>query len=226
MGTGSGLGGSSTTPKLSEAYTYEAKSPEDPHDRSNIDCNYQLLQQRWHTCLFNTNLSSQTISRCCIYSRQILKKAQFPTKEPTIECELVHVHIDGAHQYEALSYVWGDPKKGSTTIRIQAGGRSPLAAALSVTNSLFIALQQLRFTSEKRHLWIDQIYTNQNDIPEKNIQVRRMGEIYSKARSPVVWLGPQNDEDAGLLREEFGVACWRQRISIASTEGDDGGEGD
>ncbi|KAK5174775.1 uncharacterized protein LTR77_001858 [Saxophila tyrrhenica] len=40
-------------------------------------------------------------------------------------------------------------------------------------------------------LWIDSVCINQDDIPERNAQVEMMAEIYSKAKSAIVWLGPE-----------------------------------
>jgi len=122
-----------------------------------------------------------------------------------IECEIVRVHIDQAKDYEALSYVWGPPDAIESTIQIQSPNRqlwkSASSSSLRITSSLLIALWHLRYASQRRHLWIDQICINQADTLEKNAQVRRMGEIYRKAQSTVVWLGPRDDEDAMLLME-------------------------
>jgi hypothetical protein len=126
-----------------------------------------------------------------------------PPNLQSIKCELVHVHIDSANQYEALSYFWGPPDGEGSTIYIQAGGWQPWTATLRVTKSLFIALMHLRYKSQTRHLWIDQICINQKNTSEKNSQVRQMGEIYSKASSTVVWLGAREDQDAELLQDMY-----------------------
>ncbi|KAI9863872.1 MAG: hypothetical protein M1813_003524 [Trichoglossum hirsutum] len=133
-----------------------------------------------------------------------------------IECELVHVPLHSASQYEALSYVWGPPDR-DVTIHIKAGGLQPRTNALRVTNSLFIALWHLRYASQRRHLWIDQICINQDNTLEKNAQVHRMGEIYSRASSTVVWLGPR-DDDAELLQDMY-----NQLSSLPSRTEDPGG---
>jgi hypothetical protein len=38
-------------------------------------------------------------------------------------------------------------------------------------------------------LWIDQICINQNSVAEKSSQVELMGDVYSKAKQVIVWLG-------------------------------------
>jgi hypothetical protein len=66
------------------------------------------------------------------------------------------------------------------------------------------------------HFWIDALYINQNDIPEKSLQVRRMKDIYEGAKKVVIWFGPaENDSDftmdmikylaKGLIGDEKGI---------------------
>ncbi|KAK0624112.1 heterokaryon incompatibility protein-domain-containing protein [Immersiella caudata] len=44
--------------------------------------------------------------------------------------------------------------------------------------------------SKVRALWVDVICINQNDIPERNAQVRRMPHMYRLAHRVLVWLSP------------------------------------
>lgn len=57
-----------------------------------------------------------------------------PVDTSTIRCELVQVPLAQAGEYEALSYFWG----------IEAGGLQLQPSLLRVTNSLYIALRNLR----------------------------------------------------------------------------------
>jgi len=43
-------------------------------------------------------------------------------------------------------------------------------------------------------LWIDTICISQNDLEERNQQVRFMNMIYHNARRVLVWLGKEADE--------------------------------
>jgi hypothetical protein len=91
--------------------------------------------------------------------------------------------------YNTLSYTWGDP----TNTRIIYVNDQEFA----VTINLEAALRVLRnkYASEPRlHLWVDAICINQNDTDERNLQVKRMGEIYSQAFRVDVWLGEFSDE--------------------------------
>lgn len=80
-----------------------------------------------------------------------------------IQCELfTHSLQDrgkGTHLYEALSYVWGDPK-GSQPIRVNG-------KEFHVTANLHAALMRLRDHSLQRILWVDAICINQGSDEEK-----------------------------------------------------------
>jgi uncharacterized protein YfkK (UPF0435 family) len=84
-------------------------------------------------------------------------------------------------KYEALSYVWGSVSK---TERISVQDMT-----VSVTQSLALALRNLRLPDAPRILWIDSICINQADIVEKSSQVQLMPLVYEKARKVVIWLG-------------------------------------
>lgn len=103
------------------------------------------------------------------------------------EYSLVDSNGEGAHLYEALSYVWGDPTDRG---RISVNGKY-----MSITANLHSALRHLRHGRIVRHLWIDAICINQDDDGEKEGQIRLMAEVYSKASRVIVWLG---NEDGGV----------------------------
>ena len=88
--------------------------------------------------------------------------------------------------FEALSYVWGPPDaKGRISIN---------SKIVKVQKSVELALRRLRELPETRcgmKYWIDAICIDQNNVGERNVQVKRMYEIYGKALSVVVWLGEE-----------------------------------
>ncbi|KAM7203401.1 Heterokaryon incompatibility protein (HET) domain containing protein [Naviculisporaceae sp. PSN 640] len=126
------------------------------------------------------------------------------TPETIIECEIMVVSIHDDMPYEGLSYVWGDPKQTETLAVIQntSGQGRPQSCTFPVTPSLWEALRHLRYKDEPRFLWVDQICINQDDTSEKNHQVSRMGEIYSRATCTVIWLGPKGS-GATLLEDMY-----------------------
>ncbi|KAK7415746.1 hypothetical protein QQX98_005659 [Neonectria punicea] len=104
-------------------------------------------------------------------------------------------------RYEALSYVWGDAGVSEyaqvEAEDSQAAGQ-PLAT-LGIRPNLASALRHLRSTDATRVLWIDAICINQDDIPERNEQVKRMTNIYSLAHQVVAWLGEESNNSKHAL---------------------------
>ncbi|KAI0809957.1 HET-domain-containing protein [Xylaria sp. FL0064] len=94
-----------------------------------------------------------------------------------------------ANTYDALSYTWGSDEKTHT---IRVGD-----AELPITANLHQALVHLRRRRTPRSIWADAICINQEDIPERNEQVKKMAQIYSSASEVIIWLGPE-EEDVDL----------------------------
>lgn len=87
--------------------------------------------------------------------------------------------------YLALSYVWGDTTQKE---HIVINGRK-----FPVGRNLHLALRRLCQSAEiqKRQLkvWIDAICINQNDITERETEVKKMAMIYSEALAVRAWVG-------------------------------------
>jgi hypothetical protein len=94
--------------------------------------------------------------------------------ETPMHCTLQHADLDTHTQYEALSYVWGDPKL-TTPIRFEND------AAFPMTKNLERALRYLRAEDTPGVLWINAISINQSNMPERSQQVRKMAVIYELA---------------------------------------------
>ncbi|KAI0850028.1 HET-domain-containing protein [Daldinia vernicosa] len=109
-----------------------------------------------------------------------------------IQCQLLVSSLDHPLEFEALSYVWGD---ATDTIPISLQGQTH-----NVTRNLYSALHHLRYSDRVRTLWVDALCINQEDIDERNHQVRLMGCIYSAAKCVVAWLGPSCDKDLEIIR--------------------------
>lgn len=105
-----------------------------------------------------------------------------------LECHLKHIRSLQDHEYEALSYVWGE---ASTKHVIHCSGMN-----IQMTANLEGAWRQLGYANRPRVLWVDAICTNQDDKAERSRQVRKMQEIYADATQVVVWLGRSADGDA------------------------------
>jgi hypothetical protein len=68
--------------------------------------------------------------------------------------------------------------------------------AHSLTQSLEIALKRLRLPHEVVHVWANGICINQQDLVERESQVKLMHGIYTRARQVVVRLGPDQKNSA------------------------------
>ncbi|PQE18702.1 hypothetical protein CJF30_00009696 [Rutstroemia sp. NJR-2017a BBW] len=97
------------------------------------------------------------------------------------------------HMYEALSYVWGDPKE-TLPIRVDEN-------QFRITANLHAALLRLRDHSFERIIWVDAICIDQSNMEERKNQVQLMAKIYSNAHRVVVWLGEQGVEIEGALED-------------------------
>lgn len=105
--------------------------------------------------------------------------------EDKIACRLVTVSLNESHEFESLSYVWGDDK---ITLPIDVNGVS-----LQITTNLKCALQNLRLPTIARTIWIDAISINQTNVEEKNEQIPYMRQIYTSAVRVLLWFGPQSN---------------------------------
>lgn len=101
-------------------------------------------------------------------------------------CEISTESLDKHEPYDALSYCWGSALRCR---QVWVGQR-----ALTITKSVYEALKYLRRKDGSLRLWIDAVCINQEDIEEKNVQVQHMRQIYERATSTRVWLGPPHPD--------------------------------
>lgn len=104
--------------------------------------------------------------------------------------------------FEAVSYCWGPDVRDRVVLVDDK--------AIPITSNLESMLRELQCLPEARSgmgFWVDGLCINQEDILEKNHQVRLMSRIYSQATSTVVWLGsstPSSNEAIDELIQSFG----------------------
>ncbi|KAK1757047.1 heterokaryon incompatibility protein-domain-containing protein [Echria macrotheca] len=138
-----------------------------------------------------------------------------------IGCQLVDHRLsgtdEGAHPYEALSYVWGS--QGPLQTMWVGAGREPLR----VTKNLDAALRRLRHGSLIRTLWVDSVCINQEDAEEKCRQIRLMAKIYAHARCVVVWLEEAVDGRHATETTDSGWALDKLLWHAAANISGDGG---
>lgn len=112
---------------------------------------------------------------------KLLKRRPFGT----IHCNLKEYKLEGAPDYEAISYAWGNAAK---TEAIYIDSR-----AFSVSPRVNEILYLMSSYQDDRFLWIDSICINQKDDKERSNQVSLMKEIYRQASKVVIWLDGVQD---------------------------------
>ena len=121
---------------------------------------------------------------------RLVKILDTPKCSTTVACELKEVLLGSESSYTsstetpvftALSYSWGS---ASVELPIVLDG-----AAFTVRKNLWDFLMMKKTQGSNELFWIDALCINQKDIMERNIQVRRMAEIYSLSSKVLVWLG-------------------------------------
>jgi hypothetical protein len=103
--------------------------------------------------------------------------------------------VPNAPEYQALSYTWGEDSATQHLLKVLEDNNF---SVIRIKPNLDDALRQLRQSiqpNESQLFWIDSICINQDDILEKNTQIKKMAMIYNRADSVSVWLGCE-DEDS------------------------------
>lgn len=109
------------------------------------------------------------------------------SEEAPLQTSLRTVSLRDDPKFEALSYTWGNDEPRN---KITINGRSHL-----VRDNLFAALRRLRWSFTSRHVWIDAICINQEDLHERSEQVKLMRNIYQQGTKVVVWIGEPSPDD-------------------------------
>ena len=114
----------------------------------------------------------------------VLRPASLESDELCCDIELVNLGRE-AYTFDAVSYVWGEPKF-TDILRCGSTGDE-----IRITPTLGSALRRFRSSKTPRRLWADAVCINQSDNEEKARQVAQMALIYQRARSTVIYLGDQ-----------------------------------
>ena len=131
------------------------------------------------------------------------------TESEQLECRLEIVEINSRPEYEAISYVWGEP---TAQVDIRCHGER-----LKISRNLEGVLRTLRNKQAMRMslkpVWADGICIDQNNVLERSHQVEMMSLIYKNATMVYVSLGPGkgNASLALAVVNKFNVAftCWK-----------------
>jgi hypothetical protein len=116
-----------------------------------------------------------------------------PKKTYKLKCEIIHSTLLQPPEYIAISYAWGDgfDKKDITLDHDEN---------FTVNASLHDALMAIREWDHAILVWIDGLSIDQGNKVECAAQVQLMDQIYAKATSVAIWLGPETDDSAHAIR--------------------------
>lgn len=144
-----------------------------------------------------------------------------------VKCEILHRFFRDPPDYTAISYAWGDPSD-MTKIKIR-DENFPAFIEISISKSLYHALEAMRRKGEDVLVWADALSIDQQNRDEKNQQLSLMADIYKKAQYVSVWLGPEEDDSdlATALLQDVSTAVQAgadhiQVMNIFSSKAQDG----
>ena len=138
---------------------------------------------------------------------------------------MIEVSLSDLTEYEylAMSYTWGSP---DDKVSIPCGSSGEI---VMIPRNLYAALLCLATEPWQGALntgdpigyslwiWADAICIDQSNLAERGQQVQLMRQIYQSASSVLVWLGPREDTDQGLVELIDGL---HQRLSKATKDQD------
>lgn len=109
-----------------------------------------------------------------------------------LRCELKHISVQDVpiEHFLAVSYCWGTSKKRAPIVIDGQNVTIPQTAAVAIRNLSKVSSYPL---------WIDAVCIDQNNLQEKSQQVAMMKEVYSKAVSVLIWLGPAQRSTADSI---------------------------
>jgi heterokaryon incompatibility protein (HET) len=120
-----------------------------------------------------------------------------------LQCSLEIRNLADKIDYHALSYQWGEERPGQNypTVPILVRGNDE-TTVVQIGKNLATALSRLREhecqNNDELHIWADALSINQDDLVEKDAQIKIMGNIYASATSTKVWLGDEWCDDSIL----------------------------
>jgi hypothetical protein len=119
--------------------------------------------------------------------------------------------LDELPNYTAISYEW-DGQSPTEEFELLNGN-------IRITKNLNNAIRRVRHSEYRSYIWADALCINQENISERNAQVRNMGLIYSRAYRVIVWLGDPSPRDALAFGVAHLLADFATRLNITLRSG-------
>lgn len=121
---------------------------------------------------------------------------------PQIWASLSIHNLASQPRYAAISYTWGSDE---TTRTVDIDG-----CELPITDNCMLVLQQIELQRDFEYFWIDSICIDQLNIPEKEVQVSIMADIYSGAACTLVGLGSHDVSSRLMFLATAARVAWQQ----------------
>lgn len=117
-------------------------------------------------------------------------------------CGILEQHRLGdlTKPYQALSYVWGSPRRREV---LHLGEHR-----VHITRNADALLRHLRGPKVGRRVWIDGICINQRDLTERCHQLPMMHAIYTGAESVLIWAGTSDQHTCGVVDFFNDLEAW------------------
>lgn len=125
-----------------------------------------------------------------------------PGESGVVKCRLENISLGVNPIYQALSYCWGNAKQTKKIIVNEC--------AVHVTANLEEALRRLRVSDPGSYIWIDALCIDQRNVYERDRQVLRMRDIYSKAKWVIAWIGEEVEDTSTAVTYLEAVACGKE----------------
>ncbi|CZR66862.1 uncharacterized protein PAC_16763 [Phialocephala subalpina] len=119
--------------------------------------------------------------------------------------------------YTALSYTWGEI--GATRLILVNG--HPMKVTENLEDFLrrhIMDIVEVVGGEKRMGYWVDAICINQNDVEERNVQVKRMKDIYMRASGTMIWLGNAADGSDKAMDAMTFVATYAFRQGLSTRE--------
>ena len=146
---------------------------------------YMWSEDRGHVHHYINDMTSAAFKYSPLASDRLIRLIKFQNN-PQADCEMIHVDIDEAPAYVALSYTWGLP--GIVDYITIKGKR------FGVSRNLIEPLVFFNYHHSDTYFWADAICINQEDLAERSSQILLMKSIYERAKWIAAWLGPSSPE--------------------------------
>ena len=109
-----------------------------------------------------------------------------------VQCGLSVWSLESAPPYNAISYTWGARTETKT---IQLNGHR-----LVVRSNCEYVLRQTYLYDHNMYIWIDALCIDQGNVPENNVQVAMMGDLYKRAERVLACIGQHADDSEYFMR--------------------------